>query len=86
MKKNLFAAAGAMLLLAAWSMTACGGSADVADTSADTAGTAADTVITEAIKIRSDLAFKVFVLFLAFAELFDMSYHDIHFFFNRWVG
>ncbi len=49
MKKNLFAAAGAMLLLAAWSMTACGGSADVADTSADTAGTAADTVITEAI-------------------------------------
>lgn len=50
MKKNLFAAAGAMLLLAAWSMTACGGSSDVADTTADTAaGTAADTVITEAV-------------------------------------
>ena len=50
MKKNLFAAAGAMLLLAAWSMTACGGSSDVADTTADTAaGTTADTVVTEAV-------------------------------------
>ena len=50
MKKNLFAAAGAMLLLAAWSMTACGGSSDTADTATDTtANTAADTVITEAV-------------------------------------
>ena len=49
MKKNLFAMTGAMLLLAAWSMTACGDSSDVADTAADTgAESAADTVITEA--------------------------------------
>lgn len=50
MKKNLFAAAGAMLLLAAWSMTACGGTSDVEDSANDTAAnTAADTVITEAL-------------------------------------
>lgn len=49
MKKNLFAAAGAMLLLAAWSMTACGGDTGTVDTDTS-ADTAADTaVITEAI-------------------------------------
>jgi len=48
MKKNLFAAAGAMLLLAAWSMTACSGDTGTADTETS-ADTAADTaaVITE---------------------------------------
>ncbi len=56
MKKNLFTAAGAMLLLAAWSMTACGGSSDTADTAADTtANTTADTVITETEAITTEV-------------------------------
>ena len=49
MKKNLFAAAGAMLLLAAWSMTACGGSSDAVSETDTAANTTADTVITEAV-------------------------------------
>ena len=50
MKKNLFAAAGAMLLLAAWSMTACGDSSGKANTeTAMVTEPTTDTVITEAV-------------------------------------
>ena len=56
MKKNLFAAAGAVLLLAAWSLTACG---DDTGTDSSATGTAADTsadtaVITETEPVTTE--------------------------------
>ena len=56
MKKNLFAAAGAMLLLAAWSLTACGGDTGAAGTETGTsADTSADTaVITETEPVTTE--------------------------------
>ena len=56
MKKNLFAAAGAMLILAAWSLTACGGDTGTAGTETGTsADTSADTaVITETEPVTTE--------------------------------
>ena len=56
MKKNLFAAAGAMLILAAWTLTACGGDTGAAGTETGTsADTSADTaVITETEPVTTE--------------------------------
>lgn len=56
MKKNLFAAAGALLVLAAWSLTACSGDTDPAGSETGTAAdTAADTaVITETEPVTTE--------------------------------
>ena len=48
-KKNLFAMAGAMLLLTAWSMTACDNSSNESPTSTAMVTEPTDTVITETI-------------------------------------